>query len=347
MMNKRVRILSACALALAVTISGLTLPGAYAADAVDTGKTDCSIEFNLACNVDQGTKVGNEPTFLEELTAAEETINLYKVADIAATGKYTAATGFESLGLESVNSETNDWADKAKTAKEIVKTNNMSATRTEKIEAGKTTTIVDNLATGMYLIVPEDVESDYFKYSFNASLISLPNNYYDPTKTGSSDAWVYNLTGTNAVGLKPDRQERKGDLVINKTLTSYNATVGGATFVFRVDVTKMDGTTTSNVYKMAFSGTGSDSLTISNLPAGADVTVTEIYSGASYKPSSDNNNQTTKIIAKEKEGDAVSVNFTNEYNGGQNGGSGVVNRFYNNNGSVSWENDLNAGRGEK
>ena len=57
MMNKRVRILSACALALAVTISGLTLPGAYAANAVDTSQT-CSIEFNLACNRDQGTNVG-------------------------------------------------------------------------------------------------------------------------------------------------------------------------------------------------------------------------------------------------------------------------------------------------
>ena len=150
MMNKRVRILSACALALAVTISGLTLPGAYAADAVDTGET-CSIEFDLACNVDQGTKVGKEPTFLEELTAAEETINLYKVADIAATGKYTAVAGFESLGLESVNSETKDWADKAEAAKKIVKTSSMSATKTAIINAGQTTTTVRDLATGMYL----------------------------------------------------------------------------------------------------------------------------------------------------------------------------------------------------
>ena len=90
---------------------------------------------------------------------------------------------------------------------------------------------------------------------------------------------------------------------------------------------------------MEFNGAGNDSLTISDLPAGAIVTVTEEYSGASYKLVSDNNQQTA-IIAQEEEGNPVSVSFTNEYDGGQNGGSGIVNRFYMENGSVDWENDL-------
>ena len=42
----------------------------------------------------------------------------------------------------------------------------------------------------------------------------------------------------------------------------------------------------------------------------------------------------------EEEGNPVSVSFTNEYDGGQNGGTGIVNRFYMENGSVDWENDL-------
>ena len=336
-MNKRVKIWSACALALAVIVSGLTIPGAYAADAVDTGRT-CSIEFDLACNVDQGTKVGDEPTYIEELTAAEETIKLYKVADIAATGKYTAVAGFESLGLESINSDTSatEWANKAEAAKTIVEDSNLSAIQTATIGAGQTKATVGGLATGMYLIVPEDVESDYFKYSFNANLISLPNNYYDPDQIGSSDAWVYDLiddgTVNHAVGLKPGREELKGSLEINKDLDVFNATYDSATFIFNVHVKKLDGTETNNVYKMEFTGAGGNSLEIDNLPAGATVTVTEVYSGASYSLTSANDQQVI-IIAD----DSVSVSFTNTHNGGQNGGSGVVNRYYNKEGAIDVE----------
>ena len=127
--------------------------------------------------------------------------------------------------------------------------------------------------------------------------------------------------------------------MINKTLTSYNATVGGATFVFHVNVEKRDGTVTNNVYKMEFNGAGNDKLIINDLPAGAKVTVTEAYTGASYKmvPGED---QKTTIIAQEEEGNPVSVSFVNKYDGGQNGGSGIVNRFYMENGSVDCENDL-------
>ena len=159
--------------------------------------------------------------------------------------------------------------------------------------------------------------------------ISLPNNYYDPTKTGSSDAWVYYLTGNNAVGLKPGRQERKGSLEIIKSLASYNATSGGATFVFNVRVEKLDGTTvTNNVYKIAFDGPGDNKkYVVENLPAGAKVTVTEVYSGANYSLASTSaKDQETFIVADA----AVSVNFINEHNGGQNGGSGIVNNFYKN-----------------
>lgn len=324
-MNKRVKIWSACALALAVVVSGLTLPRTYAANAVETDRT-CSIEFNLACNVDQGTKVGDEPTYLEELTAAEETINLYKVADIAATGKYTAVAGFESLDLESVDSDTSatEWADKAEAAKTIVEESKMSATITAKIVAGQTKTTVGDLATGMYLIVPEDVESDYFKYSFNANLISLPNNNY---YSGGNDEWIYDLTGKNAVGLKPSREELKGNLEIKKTLNIFNATYESATFIFNVNVKKLDGTVTNNVYKMEFTGAGDNTLLIENLPAGATVTVTEVYSGAGYTLLSENNQKTT-IVAQKDGVTPVSVSFTNTHNGGQNGGSGVVNHYY-------------------
>lgn len=326
MMNKRVRILSACALALAVTISGLALPGAYAANAVDTGKTDCSIEFNLSKNV-YGS--GENATDFAELSTLPIQVKLYKVATITETGAYNAVTGFEELNLDSISNETSaaDWEEKAVKAKEVIEKNTTSPTATAVLNGG--TGKAEGLATGMYLIVPQEVQSPYYTYSFKENLISLPNNYYDPTQSGSSDAWVYNLTGTNAVGLKPDRQERKGSLEIIKSLASYNATSGGATFVFNVRVEKLDGTTvTNNVYKIAFDGPGDNKkYVVENLPAGAKVTVTEVYSGANYSltPTSANE-QETFIVADA----AVSVNFINEHNGGQNGGSGIVNNFYKN-----------------
>ena len=148
MMNKRVRILSACALALAVTISGLTLPGAYAANAVDTSQT-CSIEFNLSKNVyasqpvvtpdpDEGSTEGQPegttepdegsteqqpvdktPSFEEELAKCNITVKLYRVAAITETGAYRALEGFGGLNLDKINSQTSaaDWEAKAKAAK--------------------------------------------------------------------------------------------------------------------------------------------------------------------------------------------------------------------------------------
>lgn len=345
-MNRRVKILGACALTLAVTLSGLALPRAYAAKAVDVNKK-CSIEFNLQNSVyDAATenKDAEKAEDFAELNKLHVQVHLYRVADIKETGAYTEAKGFEELKLDQISDKTTaeQWAEKAAKARELIKSGVEPAAETAvTLKDGKGE--VRGLATGMYLIVADEVKSPYFTYSFKESLISLPNNYW---YNSQSDDWIYNLTEKNAVGLKPDREERKGDLVINKTLTSYNATVGGATFVFHVNVEKLDGTITNNVYKMEFTGAGNDSFTIGDLPAGAKVTVTEAYSGASYKLVSDNDQKTT-IIAQEEEGNPVSVSFVNEYDGGQNGGSGVVNRFYKDGGTLGWENDLNAGGGAK
>ncbi len=345
-MNRRVKILGACALTLAVTLSGLALPRAYAAKAVDVNKK-CSIEFNLQNSVyDAATenKDAEKAEDFAELNKLPVQVHLYRVADIKETGAYEETKGFEELKLDQISDKTTaeQWAEKAAKARELIKSGVEPAAETAvTLKDGKGE--VRGLATGMYLIVADEVKSPYFTYSFKESLISLPNNYW---YNSQSDDWIYNLTKNNAVGLKPDREERKGNLVINKTLTSYNATVGGATFVFHVNVKKLDGTVTNNVYKMEFDGAGNDSFTIGDLPAGAEVTVTEAYSGASYKLVSDNDQKTT-IIAQEEEGNPVSVSFVNEYDGGQNGGSGVVNRFYKDGGTLGWENDLNAGGGAK
>lgn len=340
MMNRRVKIIGACVLTLAVTLSGLALPRAYAAKAVDVNRK-CSIEFNLQNNVyDAATenKDGEKAEDFTELNKLPVRVHLYQVAEIKETGAYEKVTGFDELKLDEINDKTTakEWADKAAKARELIEKGIEPGAETSvTLEGGKGK--ITGLATGMYLVVADEVKSPYFTYTFQESLISLPNNYW--YNGGGSDEWVYELTGSHAIGLKPDREERLGSLEINKTLTSYNETVGGATFVFHVNVEKMDGTVTNNVYKMEFNGAGNDKLIINDLPAGAKVTVTEAYTGASYRLIS-GNDQLVTIIAAEEEGNPVSVSFTNEYDGGQNGGTGIVNRFYMKDGSVDWENDL-------
>lgn len=341
MMNRRVKIIGACVLTLAVTLSGLALPRAYAAKAVDVNRK-CSIEFNLQNNVyDAATenKDGEKAEDFTELNKLPVRVHLYQVAEIKETGAYEKVTGFDELKLDEINDKTTakEWADKAAKARELIEKGIEPGAETSvTLEGGKGK--ITGLATGMYLVVADEVKSPYFTYTFQESLISLPNNYW--YNGGGSDEWVYELTGSHAIGLKPDREERLGSLEINKTLTSYNETVGGATFVFHVNVEKKDGTVTNNVYKMEFNGAGNDKLIINDLPAGAKVTVTEAYSGASYKLISGNNQPPVTIIAEEEEGNPVSVSFVNEYNGGQNGGTGIVNRFYMKDGSVDCENDL-------
>lgn len=356
MMNKRIKTGGACILALALMLAGLKLPSAYAALPVDLTKTG-EMEFTLAKNVYPTPAAGETSTSFDgDLKALELTARLYKVADISEAGAYTATADFQTLAdeVKNVDSETTaeEWtAMAAKAAEAAAGAGTYTATKAAGSEAFSRVT---GMKLGLYLVTVDDAFSDYHRYSFNPYLISVPNNYYYDTDP-KDDAWVYSLTGDRAVGLKPQRTERLGDLVINKNLTGYNASVGGAYFVYQVSVTRMgEQEAETNVYKLSFNGTGAKSLMLEDIPAGATVVVTEVYTGSSYELKTEAS-QTAKITAnpnsdwKLKEGETEPmekvpytpefVSFTNHYDGRQNGGSGVVNTFYKKNGTVTWKND--------
>ena len=172
-----------------------------------------------------------------------------------------------------------------------------------------------------------------YTYTFTPYLVSLPtNNYY--SGNGASDDWIYDLTKehNSAVGLKPEQHVRYGNLVINKELVDHNATFGNnATFVFQIDITTLDKKTETRIEELTFNAAGSDSVTIEKIPAGSTVTVTEVYSGASYKLTSENKVKATIVANDEKEagqaGETAVVSFTNEHDGRTNGGYGVKNNF--------------------
>lgn len=182
MMKKRIKTGSAVVLALALAFSALPLLGTKAANAVETGRT-CSVEFVLDTNQ------------FDEMDDIAIPIKLYKVADINKSGEYTAVAGFESVDFSSVaydeKASAAEWLDRAEKAAERITKDTVVAGSTTTVQ-GKAT--ISNLDTGMYLVVGEETNSDYYTYSFTPYLISLPNNYYY-TSSPASDEWVYDLKG--------------------------------------------------------------------------------------------------------------------------------------------------------
>ena len=316
MMNKRLKQGTTFLLALALAFPLLTLPGARAANAIETDRK-CSVSFSVSGE-------GNE------LTAADTDIkvNLYKVADVDVSGNYTATKDFTGLNVSSVSADNKDaaaseWADRAKEAQKMLK---------ESVEPTATVTLAkgigskDGLATGLYLVDTPEVVTTNYTYTFTPYLVSLPtNNYY----SNGNDTWIYDLTDTNAIGLKPEEHARYGDLKINKTLANHNATTGKkATFVFKIEITPLKSKTETRIESLDFEAAGDSSVTITKIPAGAKVKVTEVYSGASYKLTSANA-QTATIVATDRgsTNTPASVSFTNDIDDKMNGGYVVKNNY--------------------
>ena len=315
MMNKRLKQGTTFLLALALAFPLLTLPGARAANAIETDQK-CSVAFSVSGEDNELTDTGTDIT-----------VNLYKVADVDVSGNYTATKDFTGLDVSSVRADNNDaaseWAARAKEAQKLLK-DSVKPTATVTLAAG--TGSLADLATGLYLVDTPEVVTTNYTYTFTPYLVSLPtNNYY----SNGNDDWIYDLTKeyNSAVGLKPEEHARYGDLKINKTLAHHNATTGKkATFVFKIEITPLKGKTETRIESLDFEAAGDSSVTITKIPAGATVTVKEEYSGASYKLTSAND-QTTKIIATDEKGAPVSVSFTNDIDDNMNGGYGVRNNF--------------------
>ena len=320
MMNKRLKQGSTFLLAVALTFPLLTLPGAKAASAINTGQK-CSIEFDIS---------GNS----SELLSASIPVKLYKVASVDESGNYTGIGAFSKLDLSSVSADNLDaaaatWAERAAEAKKLLKDDTEPTTTTLTQGRGTAT----GLDTGLYLVDTPKVITPNYTYTFTPYLVSLPtNNYY--SGNGASDDWIYDLTKeyNSAVGLKPEQHVRYGNLVINKELVDHNATFGNnATFVFQIDITTLDNKKETRIEELTFDAAGSHSVTIEKIPAGSHVTVTEGYSGASYELASAKSQETDIIANPEKETEVefkpAEVSFINKHDGRTNGGYGVKNNF--------------------
>lgn len=228
---------------------------------------------------------------------------------------------------------------------------------TKKSEPGKEINLGDKIdlddgGWGLYLVIPrggdidgrnyitkvkdeENVEwtatmaySKEYVYYFSPMLISVPY------KEGGSTAWgkldengnslVYNAWIPDPeIALKPTQGPRYGSLDIVKELLSYKKG-SEAAFVFRVEVKTGSETYTRDV-SIVFNddtGPGKRHVLLDDLPIGADVTVTEIYSGATYKLKSQSPQKVTIGIDKTE-----TVTFVNDYDGKRRDGGSITNHF--------------------
>ena len=210
------------------------------------------------------------------------------------------------------------------------------------------------------------------EYTFQPLLLTLPilsgaEELYDIEISGSGEEFIYDarISFKYEYEEEPEEPEKPeepeepeepevGSLKIIKTLRSHR--VGDhASFLFSVDVrldgilvrsniytlsfdaavdVRLDGILIrSNIYTLSFDAAGEQDLIIDDLPVGAEVTVAEVYSGASYAPVGPT--EETVVIEAETEEE---VHFVNDYEESPREGDSLINRFtYSGSLGWSWE----------
>ncbi len=282
---------------------------AVAVEAVDLTRTG-TVTFRLGD--------GDMAEMGEDMASTSIPVYAWRLAEISQDGSYTAMEAFRSLELEG-----DGWNTLTQDALALIYGEGGTEEGNRPLIApsavGTLEEGLSGLPLGLYLVSVGSAASERYVYSFSPMLLSLPWSEMLLAGAGS-DEWQYTLE----VMLKPEREPREGNVRIVKTLNSYNASRGDVTFVFEITARDPESGEIiySNVLSMDFSASGIKEALLEHLPAGAEVTVREVYSGA---------NCTLTISDDEikavRADDEISFSFVNEYDGEEKTGYGVENRF--------------------
>ncbi len=324
---KKKNIITAAVVAL-MLISGIDVYRTQAASHVDT---------KAAVKITAVVDSNSESDFAKKYTG-DFNIELYKIADLDVAGTPTVTSQFKDAGIdfsilgpktsaEDTNSKiVSPAADFIKKNHDSLKCYEIKGTKNS--DGYKSSIEIENGA-GVYIYyVDEKVIDAQYEYIFTPAVFYAPTSDYVVSGQGD-DTWNYNVK----IYPKSEAKPRFGKLEIEKTLTTFNRSLGTASFVFQVDAKLGDEDVFNNVYTINFNGAGTKSIVIDDIPATAHVTVTEVYSGASYELTSDAITN-TEIVADE----IAKVSFVNDFDEHlQSGGVSVVNEFtYDDNGNISW-----------
>lgn len=335
-LSRKVRRGCALALAAVLTLPGLSLMKTQAAVGIETGRDDCSLTVSVGVG-------GSDSEYLEDFNRMTIPVSVYRVADVDVTGQnYTPVGAFASVKLDGITSDHSAmaavWQELAGEAAGIVEQASppLTAAGSTLVEhtsgAGSAEGMVGDLTPGLYLVVPEAAYNPEYTVRYT----------FAPYLTGSgSDEWNYDTT----IGLKPEAEPQFGRLRITKLLQNYNETLGPTTFVFHVVGVDQDQVVRyEEVESMTYTAAGSNTITLEHIPAGLTVTVTEVYSGASYEIVGAAEDTAliwsdAAVLDRVENASEASVTFENRYDGGNRGGYGVTNHFESDGaGGWAWEN---------
>ncbi len=301
-------------LILGLWIGKINVSMLYAANKIDISRP-CSLTLKTA---DSGT-------YGEELSRLQLEARIYKVADVAADGTYTPTSAFESLTVKDRVMKQEEWEKLTDKSMELAEGKAEDA----RIEITNGRGTITDLETGLYLVIPEAKTTELYEYQFEPYLVPLPQNLYEQSEVLSDDKWNYQVESD----LKPERSPRYGSFKICKNLTSYNTALEKVTFVFQVEgVDKQGNSVYSNVFSTTYTAAGQKEILVEHIPAGTIITVTEVYSGASYRLETEA--EKTVVISADE---IVTADFSNTYNDELIPGYGVTNHFeYDENEGWQW-----------
>lgn len=352
---------------LACLVSASILAAGFIIGVPGFGGTAHAVALDTACSLTVTVEPKTMDGGPEEMP--DVVLDLYKVADaveVEGQDTYTYETEEGSLyeglvpgkeDMEGAEMTNESWKQLAQHAAGLTFSSGkapdvtVEELRNDRLTAG-------DLGTGLYLVIargrdmvpeeyivreegnPEEGDtaesrvatiawSDSYVFTYEPQLISLPTKEADAdgnVLTSNPGDWIYNAS----VVLKPELSGRFAALRIDKELLSFY-TGSPATFVFTVEATLNGRTVYSNALSMTFNGPGTQSeLVVDKIPVGAEVVVTEVYSGNTYRPSADSSTVQTLVlnnIGPEDAGFSNIASFQNEYDGTGRNGTGITNHF--------------------
>ena len=256
------------------------------------------------------------------------------------------------------------WDDIAQGAAQLALDSEDIAPDIEGAEAGAVLTEFDDetpLPPGLYLVLArgsdieefsvtrtvgeegEETEKLYtiarsacFEYSFAPVIVAVPTA--EPDENGVITTYAMEWINDVVANLKPEVDRRLGAIRIIKTTRIYESAQEqsprdestpilvsqNAFFAFEVIVVLEDEVVFNDVFGMNFTGADTQSITIGELPVGAEITVQEIYTGAHYQLETDES-LTDTLTAEE----ILEFPFVNVYDDTVTNGGGIVNHYEN------------------
>ncbi len=202
----------------------------------------------------------------------------------------------------------------------------------------------EDLEAGLYLVAVHDGNPGYAVTTYDKRIATRTRG---AETTYTCFPQMAAVPSPEEIGIKAARELVPGTLTINKTLESYVPGQPG-TFVFQIEARLEDEdgngwTVYSDVVTLTFTGSGTQSVELTDVPRDEDVvvTVTEVYTGASYALTS----AREQTVVFDAEGNAA-VSFTNTAADGNRGGA-VNNHFTKNADGWAWtpEPDVTRGAG--